>query len=433
VGAYGAIQLLRVVSSVVLAKLLAPQLFGVMFIVYSLRTGIELISDLGIGQNIVHSRNAEDPEFYNTAWSLQILRGLLLWLIFIIATAPLAQFYQSPILVRVLPVAALATVFLGFNSISLFIIRRRLQIAKFNLFEMLVTIISTITQMILAYLSPTIWALVLGNLIGSALTTLGSYFILPELHHRFRISKKYVWEILMFGKWIYLSSIIYFLSVNFDRLYLAKVIPLELLGVYAIARNISELLAALAQRLGGLVVFPFISTHSRTPRTVLRQQLYSIRLHSLLITAFGLSLLASIADLMIKMLYDQRYHEAAWMLPVLIMGGWFSILCSLNEATLLGFGNATYGAVGNGLKFGFLLLGLPFAVMIYGVSGGVIVVAVSDSFRYLPILVGQIRERFSFGVQDLLMTLGVLGLIALWEYLRWALGYGTSFESLPNI
>ena len=79
VGAYGVGQLVRLLTNVVLARLLAPELFGIMVIVNSLRTGVDLISDVGIGQNIVQNKNADKADFYNTAWSLQLVRGLLLW------------------------------------------------------------------------------------------------------------------------------------------------------------------------------------------------------------------------------------------------------------------------------------------------------------------------------------------------------------------
>ena len=67
------------------------------------------------------------------------------------------------------------------------------------------------------------------------------------------------------------------------------------------------------------------------------------------------------------------------MVPVLIIGSWFSILANVNELTLLGLGKPSYSAISNGLKFTFLLIGLPVGVESYGLFGGVIVVALVDS------------------------------------------------------
>jgi O-antigen/teichoic acid export membrane protein len=431
VGAYGASQMLRLGANVALARLLAPELFGIMIIVNSLRTGIDLILDIGIGQNIVQNRNADDPNFYNTAWSLQLIRGLLLWVVCCAAALPLAHFYQTPILVLVLPVAALYFVFWGFSSISSFLLQRRLQFAKLNSFEVILEFISTVAHVVLAYLNPTVWALVFGGLVVSVARMIGTYLLLPDVRQKFHISKQYAWQIFTFGKWIFLSSIVYFLSMNFDRLYLGKVAPLGLLGVYGIARSLSDLTSGVVLRLGNFVVFPLVASFSHMPRAQLRGQLASIRLKFLLVAAFGLSLFAATADLLVGILYDQRYQAAGWMISVLILGVWFSIMCSLNESMLLGFGRPLYGAAANILKFGWLLIGLPLGFVQYGVLGAVMVVAVSDLCRYVPILIGQTREHCSFGVQDLLVTLIMVGLIGLWEWLRWALGLGTSFDSLP--
>ena len=431
VGGFGLLQAIRLATSVVLTRLLAPELFGIMVVVNSLRMGIELITDLGIGQNIVYNRDAEDPDFYNTAWTIQTIRGLFLWVIACAATVPVAHYYEAPILLSVMPVASFILVISGFAPVSGFLLQRRLQVAKLNVFEIVVTSIWSVEQLALAYFIPTVWALVIGAILGSATSTFAGFFLLPDVKHRFKISKRYAWEIVHFGKWIFFSSMVYFASTNFDRLYLAGVIPFALLGVYGIARSISELLSALAVRLGNGVIFPFIASHSATPRAELRGELVSIRAQFFLISAIGFAVSAAFADIAIKLVFDQRYHAAGWMVPVLIIGTWVSLLCSVNESTLLGFGKPQYATAGFSFKFAWLLVGLPFCFAHFGPVGAILVIAVSDIFRYLPALIGQIQQRFAFGTQDFLMTLLMLGLLALFEWLRWSFGLGTSFDELP--
>ena len=259
----------------------------------------------------------------------------------------------------------------------------------------------------------------------------GKLFPIPGIKQKFFISKRYALEILRFGRWVFASQVVYFLSLNFDRLYLAKVIPLEVFGIYGIARSISELLGNLVLRLGNLC-FSLTSLHSqRRPAPPCAANLPRFRAKFLLLAAIGFSFFAALADLVIKLLYDERYHTATWMLPVLVMGSWFTMLASVNKSTLLGLGKPSYGAISNSTKLIFLLICLPLSVKIHGLLGGVAIFALADLIRYFPILVGQIRERFSFGVQDLLLTLTVLLLVGFWEWARWALGYGTSFDTLP--
>jgi O-antigen/teichoic acid export membrane protein len=431
VGAYGVSTLMRFATNVVLARLLAPEIFGTMLIVYSLRTGIELLSDIGIGQNLIQSKNAEDPDFYNTAWSLQLIRSFVLWLAFSAAAIPMAHFYQSPILIFVVPVTALNIIVAGLTSVSKSLLSKRLQFARLNLFDTTIAFISSAAHILFAWFSPTVWALVFGGLFGSFASMIGSYYLLRDVKQRFYISKEYWMQIIHFGKWIFLSSMVYFLSTYIDRLYLGKLVPLEMLGIYGIARSISDLTGNLVLRLGSVVLFPFVASQSHLPRDDLVHQLSSLRAKFLLLAGLGFSFFIATADLLIKLVFDERYQAATWILPVLILGSWFTVLATINESALLGIGKPSYAAIANSLKLLFLLIGLSFGTSSYGLLGGVIVVASADLCRYFPTLIGQLRERFSFGRQDLLMTLSVFLMVVLLEYVRWALGFGTSFDTLP--
>ena len=111
---YGAVQILRLISNVVLARLLAPPIFGLMAVVNTVRTGVELLSDVGILQNIVSNPKGDDPSFYNTAWTIQALRGIVLAACGLILSVPVARFFNHPELATILPVASVFFIFTGF-------------------------------------------------------------------------------------------------------------------------------------------------------------------------------------------------------------------------------------------------------------------------------------------------------------------------------
>ena len=131
---------------------------------------------------------------------------------------PTRALYDIPILATVLPVAGLFFVIVAMGSVAVPLLQRRMRFIRLNCFEASQEIISSGVHVLLAYLSPTIWALVLGGLLASAARSIGSYLILPGLRPSFRMARGYIWEIISFGKWIFVSSIIYFLAMNFDRL-----------------------------------------------------------------------------------------------------------------------------------------------------------------------------------------------------------------------
>ena len=430
VGFFGLSQSLRIVSSVVLTRLLTPEIFGVFVIVYVVQNSIELLSDVGFGKNLVISKNADEPEFYNTVWSLRLLRSLMLFPLCFAVAAPLARLYQAPALGWILPLTGVYFVIDACSSLSVPFLQRRLRIAKLNFYQFTIEGIATLGQMAFAYFSPTIWALVFGFLGTALVSTIGSYLVMPDLRHRFFISREYARQISFIGKWIFLTSFIFVVATNFDSLYLGKVVPLELLGVYGVARSMVGAVNGLVGRVNGAVIFPFIASHSELPRRELRDQLGVVRAKFMSIAAVGFSILAVFADLLIHILYDYRYHEAGWMLSLMFIGAWFSMMCFINDATLIGFSKPYYGAFSFGLKLVVLLIGLPLAFMKYGIAGAIALAVFSEISRYIPLLVGQAREGFSFVKQDIAMTLLMLGLVVLWEWLRWVSGFGTSFESL---
>ncbi len=101
-----------------------------MLIANSLKSGIEVTTDVGIGQNLVYHKEANNPDYYNTAWTLQAMRGVAVWLVALALTAPIARFYHYPILVFIVPLTAFTSVILGLSSISRFLAQKRLQIGK---------------------------------------------------------------------------------------------------------------------------------------------------------------------------------------------------------------------------------------------------------------------------------------------------------------
>ena len=183
------------------------------------------------------------------------------------------------------------------------------------------------------------------------------------------------------------NNLLFYQSVSIA--YITSVIPLALLGVYGIARSVSELLGLLASRIGNIVIFPFIASHSQIPRADLRELVVTIRLKFLIVAALGFSFSAATVDLAIKLVFDQRYHAAGWMAPILINGAWISILCSMGKSALLGLGKPRYGAIGNTIKFGWLLVGLPIGFNRYGPVGAMMAIAASDIFRYMSVFIGQ--------------------------------------------
>lgn len=417
----------RFVSSVILSRILSPNIMGMLVVVNTIRIGAELFSDIGIGQNIIHNKNGDKPTFFNTAWIIQIVRGFLLSAVLIFIAPLIADYYQVDAII--IQVSAMTLAISGMMSTSIYMLQRNLRVVQMSAFELSQEVLASVIAILFALYSPNIWSLILANLLATAIRIALTY-CLPDARQRMIFSMKNARKIVSFGKWITLSSLLMFLCANFDRLYLAQVVPLATLGVYGIARAIADVPSALVNRLSHSLVFPVIASARATPLPEVRRQLAPLRLKLLIAAAVMLACSICVADLVITVIYDSRYLEAAWMLPVLLSGIWVTVLASLNEYTLLGLGRPVYGVIGNTIKLGYLFVALPMAFDWHGAPGVVVGIALADLPRLSTALVGQSRERFSFLAQDIGTTALLTAFIAVFSFSRYAAGFGTPLGML---
>ena len=124
-------------NNLILTRLLIPEYFGLMSLVTTFRIGLELFSDIGIGQNIVNSKRGDDPTFLNTAWTLQVIRGFVIWIICIFLAFPAAKFYNEPRLTGLIPIVVFYSVLDGFTSTSIHSLHRRMELGKLSLYELI--------------------------------------------------------------------------------------------------------------------------------------------------------------------------------------------------------------------------------------------------------------------------------------------------------
>src|ERR1700691_1997111 len=70
---------IRLGSNLVMTRLLVPSMFGVVAIAQLVIVGLSLFSDVGIKPSVIQSKRGSEPDFLNTVWTTQILRGFILW------------------------------------------------------------------------------------------------------------------------------------------------------------------------------------------------------------------------------------------------------------------------------------------------------------------------------------------------------------------
>ena len=431
IAGYGASQVLRLGGNLVLTRLLEPRLFGLMALVYVFITALHLFSDIGIGTSVVQNKRGDDPTFLNTAWTLQVARGGVLWLFSLLLAWPVAQFYNEPQLLWLVPIVALTALISGFNSTAYYTLNRHIDVRKLSIYEFGRQVISLLVTILwAAFVNKTIWALVVGSLTSEIVALVWSYRLIPNFSNRFAWDKEAAKELLSFGKWIFLSTAVTFFAEQADRLIFGKLLSFELLGIYGIAMTFADLPRSVTMAINGKVIFPAISRFADLPRKELRAKLNHNRKPILLGLAVGLAFLVSFGDVLVKVLYDKRYWDAAWMLPILALGIWPRLVCNTNEPSLFAISKPQYSTFANFTRFLCTSLGVWLGYSLIKVPGAIIAVALNDLLYYLAINYGLWREGLGGLKQDILATALLLGVLAVLLMGRFALGFGLPINGL---
>lgn len=409
---FGLGQVLRLVANLVVARLLFPEAFGLMTIVLVFMQGLEMFSDVGIGASIIQNRRGDALRFLNTAWTIQVIRGVGLWLAATALSGPAARFYDQPILAQLLPVSALTALFAGFNATAMHSCRRHLKLGRLTLLQLAAQVCGIVVMVVWAWLSPTVWALVAAGLVTALVTSVFSHWVLGEPRNRLSWDADSRRELFRFGRWIFLSSIVGFLSLQYDRLWLGKYVPMGLLGVYGIAMMMVRVPIDLNMRLVRSVAYAAVSRiHREQPHRV--REIYNRSRRALdLMFLPGLGLVMGGGHMLIDLLYDARYLAAGWMLQLLCIRAAMRCMLEPAESCLVAMGYPRYALWQHILRFTWIGVGMPLGWRWAGFDGVVLVVATSE-LLIVPLFWRALARR---GILDLrmemrgaaMLTLGVL-------------------------
>jgi len=428
---HGASLLIRLASNLVLTRLLFPEAFGLMAIVSAFLTGLAMFSDLGLAPSIVQSSRGDEPRFLNTAWTLQITRGIGLWGFSCLLAWPVAAFYDQPLILGLLPVAGVGVLIAGFNSTSLPRLQRHLEVAKMTLVSLAGQVLGVVVMLVWALIHPTVWALVGGGLAGNAVTLLLSHLVVADRRDRLAWDRDAARDIFRFGKWIFLSTVLAFLVGSSDRLIFGKLVSVAMLGVYSIASMFAMLPTGVVHRIGSAVVFPAFSRKTEA-MTGFESAYRRSRRPLFALGGLVVACLAASGPPLIETLYDPRYADAGWILQLLAIEAWFRILEVPSGSALLALGLPRWLAVANAFKLVGILALVPLGFWLYGFPGAIAGFALSETLRYAVCAAGAHRQGLPCLGGDLLGSALVAAAAGCGLYASFAIGQagGENLERL---
>lgn len=366
-------QILRLLSNLILTRILFPEAFGLMALVSVVMMGLAMFSDVGVSPSIMQSERGDDEDFLNTAWTIQIIRGAGLWIATCFLAYPMSLFYQEPQLFYLLPVAGLTLLINGFNPTKLETANRHLRAGRVTVIEIAVQVVGLIVAVTAAWITGSVWALVISGIASAIAQVVFLGAFLPGAPNRLRWEKRAADELIHFGKWIFLSTICGFFIGQSDKLVIGKYLSLDEFGVY----NIGFFLASFPLLLGGLVTRKvLIPIYRENPPRDSAENFLRLRKMRIYATAFLLSMVITVALLgvwLVDLLYDPRYQSAGAVVVVLACMQMPQIIVLTYDQAALAAGDSkrffVLAAARGVLIFAGLLIGLELAGMLGALLG----------------------------------------------------------------
>lgn len=380
-------QLIRFGSNLIMTRLLFPEDFGLMAVVQVLMVGLTLLSDVGTSQSLVYNQRGEDLRFRHTAWTLQVIRGFGIWLTAALASAAIyvmAQHgvfakdstYSDPRLPLLVAVFSLQMVLQGFTSTKSLLAQRHLQLKQITLMRLYAQVGSLLAMVAWAYCFRNIWALVIGGFVATGIQVALSHWYIKGEPDRFAWDKDSLREMMVFGRWVFLSSTIGFLAAGGDKLLLGSLEPSTVLGVFAIASLLLTPIQGIFTMLAGNLVFPALSEVNRDQPERLGEVYTKFQRLTDLALMGSAGVLAVAGSALVSLLYDSRYADAGWMLQCLsltLVGSRLQIVENMYTAR----GESKFNTLAALCRCAALFTLAPLAHAVWGLQAAILAIGLS--------------------------------------------------------
>lgn len=386
---------LRLVASLIMTRLLVPEMFGVMAVATVVQVVTSMLCDVGLRQSVIQSRRGDQQIFLDTAWTLQIIRGVMIWVVCCAFAAAIAwgaaggffthgSVYAAPDLPAIIAVIAFSSAILGFQSTKSMTSDRHLNQRRLAVVELASQAIGLTVAITCGYLTRSIWSFVLSALVAAAVNVALSHWYLPGLRNRLRLERASFVELIGFGRWILISSLFTVLASNGDRMLLAGWTDPTTLGMYVLAFNLVIMIEGGGGRLfWSVATAAFARIAHERPETI-KAAYYRSRLPFDAVFVGSAGLLYGGGQAIVDLLYDHRYSAAGDILQILSFGLLLSRF-GLVSALFLALGRPQNLGLISGAKTVSLFLAMPLAHHFFGIEGALWAISL-HAVATLPII-----------------------------------------------
>lgn len=415
------IKLIFLLRTIVLARLLAPDDFGLLAISLVAVEFLMVITNLGMAPALVQQPDSEEVH-YNAAWTVGMVRGLVVTTAVILTAPFIATLFQEPRAMPLIQAAALRPTLEAAASIKLAKLTRDLNFRALTLARLPDAIANTVLSIVLAPLLG-VWALIIGSLAGPLVYVIMSYWLAP---HRPRFSFDWVAirPLIRFGRWIFLTGVIAMAGRSAMQMILSRQLGVAELGLYFLAAKLAFLPTEVAEEVINSVAFPlYANLQDDTPQLVRAYRAIFVAVMALILPVC--ILLYTLTPALVAYVLGPRWADTVAMIRILALVNIVGLVGETVLPILNGTGRPYRVAIIECLQSSLLIVSIGPLIAQFGVLGSALVwlpavgaAQVMCVFYARQVLTrpyqGMLRPAFAIAVVAVVGGLIAWGITTLW-------------------
>lgn len=363
-GARWATRFIGLVSMVILARLLAPEDYGLMAMAILASGLLETIAYAGVDLALMRA-GADTRQHFDTAWTIQLIQGCFVATLLLVAAPLTAAYFSEPRATAVVQLIALRSVIDGAQNIGIVMFRKELDFAREFRFMLYIKLINFVVVVMAAFLFRNYWALVVGMVSASVVGLAMSYAMHP---YRPRLSLARAAEIWSFSQWLMISRVGSFLNRKADEFIVGGFAGTAAIGNYHLASDLATMPSTEVVMPMRRALFPSLAKLQRTPDAFAKMVLDSFSTVAALCFSVGFGLMA-VAPEVVHVFLGAKWLDAIPLIQWLAVFGAFSGLTLLLEVPLWVSGKTNLTALQTWLELTILVPLAWIAVHKFGVEG----------------------------------------------------------------
>lgn len=397
------LRVLDISRTIILARILAPGDFGLMGIALLTTSLLEVFSQTGFRSALIQKKMDIRP-YLDTAWTVSIIRGLVLASLLALAAPLAADFFEAPQATLILRVMAVAFFIRGLKNIGIVYFEKDLEFQRRFTLETTQRVVEIGVAITLAFVLQSVWALVYGVLAGSIVGTVSS-FLLHPYRPRLRFEKDKANELYQFGKWVLGADVISYFRGHLTDIVVGRVLDVTSLGLYRMAYTLSELTSKEIIGVATQVGFPAYSKLQDSRGKLRKAYLETLQITSLISFPISFGVFVIATDI-VQVVLGERWLPLVPAFRVLAVSG---LIMSLTAAR-----GPLFRAIGRPdlptkLQLGTLIL---MAILVYPmilffeIEGAAIAVVVSNAVLY-PVGVWLLMRSLECSIRQYLKMVSI--------------------------